>query len=111
MSLPEYSTQPPRPTTEVIQESRPTANRYYTEVYVEVYEEGNLRRLMWFSDLQLAHIWCMDQVKSHPDEHWDVLHSSFVEFADAMDRRWRQIQQGKSVARSYNYEWILHYEP
>jgi len=113
MSLPEYST-PPRTERSILEhehDSPSDANRYYTPISVEVYVYDILRRVKWFSDLQLAHIWCMEQVRATPEEHWNILYSDFVEFADAMDRRWRQSRRGKTVAQSNFYEWITTYEP
>ena len=115
MPLAEYSTQEPIPVQETIQpqqpRQRPEVNRYYTPVFVEVYEDTRLRRVKWFSDLQLAHMWCMEEVARYPKEEWITVHRCFPGFADGMDRRWNQGYFGKLVAYSDYYEYRVCYEP
>jgi hypothetical protein len=113
MPLAEYSTQEPIPVQETIQtqQQRPEANRYYTPILVEVYEDTRLRRVKWFSDLQLAHMWCMEEVTSYPEEDWITVHRCFPDFADAMDARWLLGHSGKRAAYSDYYEYRVCYEP
>ena len=97
------------------------ANRYYTRVSVEVLLQDEILRLKWFSDLQLAYLWCMRQKVNAPTEEWEA-HLQFPEFADAMDRAWTDatggstntlatIRAGRTLLRSPLYEFKVYYEP
>ncbi len=88
----------------------PIPNRWHTTVSVEVYINGQMRHIKWFSDLQMAYIWItkQEQVNNEPLNY----HENFVEVADAMDRRWRQRpNEGCTIARSYSYKYKATYEP
>jgi hypothetical protein len=88
----------------------PTPNRWYTTVSVEVYINGRMRHIKWFSDLQMAYIWVASQerVINEPLTY----HRDFVEFADAFDRRWqRRPNEGCTIARSSSYKYRMTYEP
>jgi len=89
-----------------------TVNRYTTTVSIEVYQNGILRYIKWFSDLQMAYIWCMNQLVLYPDQEWDY-DSDFLEFATFMDRRYRAmgLNGGYTVAESTRYKYRAYYEP
>ena len=88
----------------------PVPNRWYTTVSVEIYINNRLRYIKWFSDLQMAYIWVTMQERVHNEPL--TYNRNFVEFADAMDRRW-QIRPNESctMATSNSYKYKLTYEP
>jgi len=82
-------------------ESIQEANRYYTDVCVEIYLNNQLRRLKWFSDLQLAYMYCMEQKElvlnaGGPEEDWHTPYTDFIAFADQMDYRWSRRDELRS---------------
>jgi len=113
MPSPDYSTQEPVPETPSLVQPRQRleANRYYTPIAVELYVENRLRNIKWFPDLQLAHMWCMEEVQNQPEEDWISVRTRFPQFADEMDIRWQQGHSGKRVAYSDSIEYRVHYEP
>ena len=87
------------------------ANRYTTSVCIEVMESNIIRKVKWFSDLQMAYLWCINKIHSYPDEHWERIFS-FQEFADNMDRRWRRGNtNGYPIAYSSRVEYRAYYDP
>ena len=89
----------------------PHANRYNTTVSVETIVNSDVRNLKWFTDLQMAYLWSIEQTKLQPNEDW-IINDSFVDFANTMDRRWqRGNTNGASIARSISIEYRAYYEP
>jgi hypothetical protein len=88
----------------------PVPNRWHTTVSVEIYINNRLRYIKWFSDLQMAYIWVAGQERVHNETL--TYNRNFVEFADAMDRRW-QIRPNEScaMATSTTYRYRIAYEP
>jgi hypothetical protein len=85
-------------------------NRWHTTVSVEIYINGRLRYIKWFSDLQMAYLWVVGQERVH-NEPLTYTHN-FVEFADRMDRRWQEHpNQTCTVASSATYKYKAAYEP
>jgi len=94
----------------------PSVNRYTTEVSVELYVRTVLRRIRWFSDLQLAYIWCISEKELLDDDFPPIVWSPvkpFLEFADLMDRRWAQVgaRCGCTLLYSDIYRYKVCYEP
>jgi hypothetical protein len=87
------------------------ANRYTTSVCIEVIESNIIRKVKWFSDLQMAYLWCINKIQLYDNEQWERVFS-FQEFADNMDRRWRRGNtNGYPVAYSSRVECRAYYEP
>jgi hypothetical protein len=93
------------------QSTLPRANRYYTRVSVEVIFYDQIIRIKWFSDLQLAYMWCIEQKNLHSEEEWEPV-KSFPEFATMMDTRWACVQSRCecTLLRSESYVYKLWYE-
>ncbi len=88
----------------------PVPNRWHTTVSVEVYINGRMRHINWFSDLQMAYIWVTSQERVHNEPL--SYNRNFVEFADAMDRRWQdRPNESCTMATSNSYKYKLTYEP
>lgn len=88
----------------------PIPNRWHTTVSVEVYINGQMRHIKWFSDLQMAYIWIANQERDNNEPL--NYNRNFVELANAMDRRWQQRpNEGCTIARSYSYKYKATYEP
>jgi hypothetical protein len=86
------------------------ANRYYTTVSVEVSINDRVRRIRWFSDLQLAYLWVMSDIRNYLEESWTT--RNFIDFANQMDRRWQERRpNGHIVALSDRMEYRAFYEP
>jgi len=89
----------------------PHANRYNTTVSVETILNSEVRNLKWFTDLQMAYLWSIEQVKLQPNEEW-LINDSFLDFASTMDRRWqRGSTNGVCIARCSSIEYRAYYEP
>jgi len=94
------------------QSTLPAVNRYYTRASAEVIIDQQIIRIKWFSDLQLAYMWCIEQMKQLPEEEWEE-YKSFPEFATMMDNRWACVQ-GRcecTLLRSESYVFKIWYEP
>ena len=94
------------------------ANRYYTPISVEVYVNDRMHSVEWFSDLQMAYLWCMERRETIPEEEWVTPYADFPSFADTMDARWSTApdRRSTSVCALYNrgerlIEFVLSYEP
>lgn len=109
---------PKRAITCILRVSRMTTqtpNRFTTTVAIECYIDDRLRRVRWFSDMQMAYLWTKRQVEQSPTEEWDV--DSFQEACNMMDSRWARgqqeaycVAQGDSVCFYFRYEPSVNYE-
>ena len=101
-----------------VREPRQEANRYYTPVSVEIYVNSRLLRIKWFSDLQLAYLYCMNQKEMARDNDWQTPYTNFPAFADQMDYLWARRAERTSSSLCALYieepefvEYWLTYEP
>ncbi len=91
------------------QEQPPSPNRWYTTVSVEIYINERMRYIKWFSDLQMAYLWVKDHI--HTLNEPFNMENNFVHFADRMDQRWRDRQDGCTLASNARYKYRVYYEP
>jgi hypothetical protein len=84
-------------------------NRYSTIISVECYEDSILRRIQWFTDIQMAYIWIHKKVQELQDEDWNIL--TFKETADGLDYNWANGIDYIRVADSFMFEYVAYYEP
>lgn len=91
--------------------SLPIPSRYHTVVSVEYVMYNEVRRIKWFSDIQMAWIWINQEVERRHEEEWEI--TPFLTVADQMDRDWRRGfgEEGVCVAEDDGYEYIAYYEP
>lgn len=84
-------------------------NRYSTIISVECYEDSILRRIHWFTDIQMAYIWIRRKVQELPEEDWSLL--TFKETSDGLDYNWANGHDHIRVADSFMHQYIAYYEP
>jgi len=104
----------PQQPIQTFRESLPRANRYYTRVSVEVLFDERIQRIKWFSDLQEAYIWCMNERARFIEDNWGPV-VEFPDFADAMDRRFSEVgilghHCGRTLLQSQWYRYKVYYE-
>ena len=94
------------------------ANRYYTPVSVEVYVNNSPSSIKWFSDLQMAYLWCMARQQTVSEDICETPYAPFPSFADEMDARWAtETEQSHTsvcalcIRGSSIVEFVLTYEP
>lgn len=91
-------------------EQQPSSpNRWHTTVSVEIYIHDRMRYIKWFSDLQMAYLWVNGHVRTL-NEPFDM-ENNFVRFADRMDQRWTERQDGCTLATNSQYKYRVYYEP
>lgn len=90
---------------------RPHADRWHTPVCVEVIINGNIRRIKWFSDLQMAWIYVHKIVFQTPNEDWVI--KSFERTARTMDVRWQDGRGdlGYVIAKCKDVKFRAFYDP
>jgi hypothetical protein len=109
VQIPQISQNPQQLFDESI--NHPSANRYNTTVSVETIVNSDVRNLKWFTDLQMAYLWCIEQTKLQSNEEW-LINDSFIDFANTMDRRWQRGSTiGVCIAKSSSIEYRAYYEP
>jgi hypothetical protein len=90
---------------------RQHANRWNTPVSLEVIENGYIRKIRWFSDLQMAWIYVQKSVTKNTNQTWNL--RSFERTANAMDERWEDGRGdlGYVIAKSRRCKFRVFYEP
>ena len=86
-------------------------DQWNTAVSVQVEIDGDVRRIKWFSDLQLAYISVNDFVREHPDESWTL--RTFQQTARIMKERWETHRgdEGFVIAKADGIKFRAFYEP
>lgn len=86
-------------------------DQWYTAVSVQVEIDGDIRRVKWFSDLQLAYISVSDFVREHPDDNWTL--RTFQQTARIMKERWEADRgdEGFIIAKTDGVKFRAFYEP
>ena len=86
-------------------------DQWYTAVSVQVEIDGDVRRIKWFGDLQLAYMSVSDFVKEHPDESWTL--RTFQQTARIMKERWlnHRGDDGFVIAKADGVKFRAFYEP
>ena len=87
------------------------ADQWHTAVSVQVEIDGDVRRIKWFGDLQLAYMSVNDFVKEHPDESWSL--RTFQQTARIMKERWEAHRgdEGFLIAKADGVKFRAFYEP
>jgi hypothetical protein len=87
------------------------ADQWNTAVSVQVEIDGDVRRIKWFGDLQLAYISVKDFVRQHPDNDWTL--RTFQQTARIMKERWeaRRGDEGFIIAKTDGVKFRAFYEP
>jgi hypothetical protein len=86
-------------------------DQWHTAVSVQVEIDGDVRRIKWFGDLQLAYMSVNDFVKEHPDESWTL--RTFQQTARIMKERWESHrgEEGFVIAKADGVKFRAFYEP
>ena len=96
-----------------VQEVQPRlhADQWNTAVSVQVEIDGDVRRIKWFTDLQLAYISVKDFVAEHPDDNWTL--RTFEQTARIMKERWEADRgdEGFVIAKTDGVKFRAFYEP
>jgi hypothetical protein len=87
------------------------ADQWHTAVSVQVEIDGDVRRIKWFSDLQLAWMSVDDFVRGHPDEDWTL--RTFRQTVRIMNERWEthRGEEGFLIAKADGVKFRAFYEP
>ena len=86
-------------------------DQWHTAVSVQVEIDGDVRRIKWFGDLQLAYMSVNDFVREHPDESWTL--RTFQQTARIMKERWlnHRGEEGFVIAKADGVKFRAFYEP
>ena len=86
-------------------------DQWNTAVSVQVEIDGDVRRIKWFTDLQLAWMSVKDFVREHPDESWTL--RTFRQTARIMKERWETYRgdEGFVIAKTEGIKFRAFYEP
>lgn len=86
-------------------------DQWHTAVSVQVEIDGDVRRIKWFSDLQLAWMSVNDFVREHADEPWTL--RTFQQTARIMKERWlnHRGDEGFVIAKADGVKFRAFYEP
>jgi hypothetical protein len=87
------------------------ADQWYTAVSVQVEIDGDVRRIKWFTDLQLAYLSVKDFVREHPDDNWTL--RTFQQTVRIMNERWvaDRGDEGFLIAKAEGVKFRAFYEP
>lgn len=87
------------------------ADQWYTAVSVQVEIDGDVRRIKWFTDLQLAYLSVKDFVAEHPDDNWTL--RTFQQTVRIMNERWEADRgdEGFIIAKAEGVKFRAFYEP
>jgi hypothetical protein len=86
-------------------------DRWETAVMIQVEIDGDVRRIKWFGDLQLAWMSVRDFVANHPDDTWTL--RPFETTARTMKQRWEADRgdEGFVIAKADGVKFRAFYEP
>ena len=86
-------------------------DQWHTAVSVQVEIDGDVRRIKWFPDLQLAYMSVNDFVRQHSDESWTL--RTFQQTVRIMNERWeaRRGDEGFIIAKADGVKFRAFYEP
>ncbi len=87
------------------------ADQWNTAVSVQVEIDGDVRRIKWFTDLQLAYISVKDFVRQHSDDSWTL--RTFQQTVRIMNERWEADRgdEGFLIAKAEGVKFRAFYEP
>jgi hypothetical protein len=87
------------------------ADQWHTAVSVQVEIDGDVRRIKWFGDLQLAYMSVNDFVRQHPDDNWTL--RTFQQTVRIMKERWEAHRgdEGFVIAKTDGVKFRAFYEP
>jgi hypothetical protein len=87
------------------------ADQWNTAVSVQVEIDGDVRRIKWFGDLQLAYMSVNDFVRQHPDDNWTL--RTFQQTVRIMNERWEADRgdEGFIIAKTDGVKFRAFYEP
>jgi hypothetical protein len=87
------------------------ADQWNTAVSVQVEIDGDVRRIKWFTDLQLAYLSVKDFVGEHPDDSWTL--RTFQQTVRIMNERWEADRgdEGFIIAKAEGVKFRAFYEP
>jgi hypothetical protein len=86
-------------------------DQWNTAVSVQVEIDGDVRRIKWFSDLQLAWMSVDNFVREHPENDWTL--RTFRQTVRIMNERWAEHRgdDGFLIAKADGVKFRAFYEP